>query len=380
MGDAATGPRPDTTTSAGTGWAGLRALTRARILAFVREPAVIFWVFAFPALLALALGLAFRDEPAAAPRIGVALGSAATPGDEALLSLLRKSERVSLEERPKAELDHRLRKGGVDLVLEWAGGSQSPDVAASAAGSTPRYDLRYDPTRAEGVLARLVLDDVIQDGLGRKDVAELRERTEVPRGARYIDYLMPGLIAMNLMSSALWGVGYGMVQERSKKLMRRFATTPLSRTSFLSSYILSRLLFLAVEVAFLVAFGALVFDVTVQGSLFALFFVALIGVLSFTGFAVLCAARTASVEVVSGFINALTLPMWLLSGTFFSYERFPEALHPLIQLMPLTALNDGLRMITNEGAGLIEVLPQLGVLTGWGALTFLLGVRLFRWR
>lgn len=352
------------------GWVGLRALTRARILAFIREPAVIFWVFAFPALLALALGLAFRDEPAAPPKVGVAADSARTPADEAVLELLQKSERVALEVRPKAELEERLRKGGIDLVLEWAENTNT----------SPRFDLRFDPTRPEGLLARLVMDDLIQDALGRKDVAELRERTEVPRGARYIDFLMPGLIAMNLMSSALWGVGYGMVQERSKKLMRRFATTPLSRTSFLSSYILSRLLFLAVEVAFLVAFGALVFDVTVQGSLLALFFVALVGVLSFTGFAVLCAARTASVEVVSGFINALTLPMWLLSGTFFSYERFPEALHPLIQLMPLTALNDGLRMITNEGAGLIEVLPQLGVLMGWGVVTFMLGVRLFRWR
>jgi ABC-type multidrug transport system permease subunit len=191
---------------------------------------------------------------------------------------------------------------------------------------------------------------------------------------------MPGLIAMNLMGSALWGVGYGMVQERSKKLMRRFATTPLSKTEFLASYILSRLVFLAVEVGFLVAFGALAFDVDVQGSVALLLGVALLGVMTFTGFAVLCASRTASVEVVSGFINALTLPMWLASGTFFSYERFPEALHPIIQALPLTALNDALRAVTNDGAGLVQILPQLGVLAGWGVFAFALGVRLFRWR
>jgi ABC-2 type transport system permease protein len=352
----------------GTGPHGLRALVHARILAFVREPAVLFWVFAFPALLALALGMAFRDEPAELPRIGLATDRAPQPSDATVLQILRSSERLVLEERPLAQLEERLQKGGVDLILDWS------------AATPPAFELRFDPKRAEGAVARLILDDVLQEGLGRRDVAELRERTEMPRGGRYIDFLMPGLIAMNLMSSALWGVGYGMVQERSKKLMRRFATTPLTRTSFLGSYILSRLLFLAVEVAFLIGFGALVFDVTVQGSVATFFFVALVGVLSFTGFAVLCAARTASVEVVQGFINALTLPMWLLSGTFFSYERFPEALHPLIQMLPLTALNDGLRMITNEGATLFEVLPQLGVLTGWGVLTFALGVRLFRWR
>lgn len=351
----------------GNGLHGLHALVKARIIAFLREPAVIFWVFAFPALLALALGMAFRDEPAEPPRIGVALDRAAQSSDTTVFGILRQNNHITLQERPLPELEEQLQKGSIDLILDWT-------------GSPPAFDLRFDPKRAEGVLARLILDDVLQEGLGRKDVAELRERTEMPRGGRYIDFLMPGLIAMNLMSSALWGVGYGMVQERSKKLMRRFATTPLTRTSFLGSYVLSRLIFLAVEVAFLIGFGALVFDVTVQGSIATFFLVALVGVLSFTGFAVLTAARTASVEVVSGFINALTLPMWLLSGTFFSYERFPEAIHPLIQLLPLTALNDALRMITNEGAGLIEVLPQVGVLAGWGALTFALGVRLFRWR
>ncbi len=344
----------------------LGALIKARVILFLREPAVLFWVFAFPAILAVVLGIAFRDRPPEPPRVGLPTDSSKIEQLDPRVIAALGSERVTLEKGARAALEEKLRKGGIDLILEpGAGGA---------------LDYRFDPQRAEGRLARLVVDEVVQRGLGRTDLAEIREVTEMPRGARYIDFLMPGLIAMNLMGSALWGVGYGMVQERSKKLMRRFATTPLSATEFLGSYILSRLVFLAVEVAFLVAFGALAFDVTVQGSVPLLFLVALLGVLCFTGFAVLCASRTASVEVVSGFINALTMPMWLASGTFFSYERFPEALHPIIQALPLTALNDALRAITNDGAGLVEIMPQLGVLTGWGLLTFMLGVRLFRWR
>jgi len=340
-------------------------LVRARVLIFVREPAVLFWVFMFPVILALALGTAFRDRPPEPPRVGIASDR---PDAARLGALLEGSSALTLERLPAAELQGKLDKGAVDVIVELDAGP--PETA--------RY--RYDPQRSEARLGQLVVDRELQRALGRRDAVPTLEATSMPKGARYIDFLLPGLIAMNLMGSALWGVGYGMVQERSKKLMRRFATTPLTRTEFIASYILSRLLFLAAEVAFLVGFGALVFDVDVQGSFASLLLVALVGVSSFTGLAVLCASRTASVEVVSGFINALTLPMWLLSGTFFSYERFPDFLHPIIQALPLTALNDALRAITNAGAGLVDVLPQLAILLGWGALAFIVGVRLFRWR
>jgi len=353
----------------------LATLVVARIRMFLREPASIFWVFAFPAILAIALGTAFRDQPPEPPRIGIPTdGTALTAVDLASLGTAAKGEtaslhgpKVILEESPRAVLDEALRKGRIDVIVI---PGEAPDSVV----------YRFDPQRSEARLARLVVDDVIQRGRGRIDHASISDATEMPKGARYIDFLLPGLIAMNLMGSALWGVGYGMAQERSKKLMRRFATTPLTKTAFLSSYVLSRLVFLAIEVAFLVGFGSLVFDVNVAGSVALVFGVALVGVLSFTGFAVLCASRTPSVEVVSGFINALTMPMWLLSGTFFSYERFPEAIQPIIKALPLTALNDALRGVINDGAGLLDIAPQLGVLAGWGLFAFALGVRLFRWR
>lgn len=344
----------------------LMQLVKARVLVFVREPATLFWVFLFPVLLALVLGMAFRDRPPEPPRVGVA---ADAPKLELLRTILAQNADVTFEEHPADVLQERLDKGSIDIV-----------VRLDEHAPIPNATYQFDPQRPDARYARLVVDREIQEHFGRTNPVTISDATAMPKGARYIDFLLPGLIAMNLMGSALWGVGYGMVQERAKKLMRRFATTPLSRTQFIGSYIISRLTFLSVEVAFLIGFGALVFDVTVQGNVLLLLLTALLGVMCFTGFAVLCASRTSSVEVVSGFVNALTLPMWLLSGTFFSYERFPEAMHPIIQVLPLTALNDALRAITNDGAGLAEIAPQVGILAGWGLVTFVLGVRLFRWK
>ncbi len=346
-------------------------LVGARVRIFWRDPASLFWVFAFPVILALVLGTAFRDRPPEPVKVGIPSDE---PGAARLVELLTGGDDLEVVQGTRAELEHKLGKGAVDLVAALDESSTKAPGTATAA----RY--HWDPQRSEGRLARLVVERDLGRALGQRSEVTIAEATDMPAGRRYIDFLLPGLIGMNLLGSSLWGVGYGMVQERGKKLMRRFATTPLTRSQFLLSFVLSRLVFLTVEVAFLVGFGAAVFGVDIQGSVALYFGVSLAGVLCFTGFGVLCASRTESVEVVSGFINALTMPMWLLSGTFFSYERFPEALHPVIQLLPLTALNDALRAITNEGAGLVEVLPQIGVLGVWGLIAFGLGVRLFRWR
>ena len=344
-------------------------LVGARVRIFWRDPASLFWVFAFPVLLALVLGTAFRDRPPEPVKVGIPSDE---PGAARFAQLLTGGAELELVSGTRAELEHKLGKGAIDLVAALG------EPTGADGNGTAKY--HWDPQRSEGRLARLVVERDLARALGQKSEVTIAEATDMPAGRRYIDFLLPGLIGMNLLGSSLWGVGYGMVQERGKKLMRRFATTPLTRSQFLLSFVLSRLVFLTVEVAFLVGVGAAVFGVGIQGSVALFFGVSLAGVLCFTGFGVLCASRTESVEVVSGFINALTMPMWLLSGTFFSYERFPEALHPVIKLLPLTALNDALRGIANEGAGLVEVLPQVGILGAWGLVAFGLGVRLFRWR
>ncbi|TNF25939.1 MAG: ABC transporter permease [Deltaproteobacteria bacterium] len=341
----------------------LMALTWARILVFVREPGAIFWVFVFPVLLAIGLGVAFREQPPEPARVAV---DAADAHAAELTGLLAGAGDVRVEPLDRATLETRLAKGSVDLVVTFT----PPD----------RLDYRYDPSRGEARIARLVVDHALQRALGREDVATLSEHTEIPPGSRYIDFLLPGLIAMNLMGSGLWGVGYAVVQERKGKLLKRFAVTPMRRSDFLLSFILSRLVFLVAEVVALIGFGALAFDVDVQGSALDVAVLCFVGGLSFTGISVLVASRTSSVEVASGLMNLVMLPMYILSGTFFSYERFPEALHPVLQALPLTALNDALRAVMNDGQGIATQLPELAVLGLWGVLPFAIALKIFRWK
>jgi len=351
--------------AAGRGHSALLELTRVRVLEFVREPEALFWVFGFPVLLAFALGIAFRGRPA--PDLRAALvgppeavaALAARLGDPAGLRVAR------LEAAAAAEA---LRKARVDVVVEVV--SLQPPV----------LEYRYDELRAEGRAARLAADDAVQRALGRADAAAVLAVPVREPGTRYIDFLIPGLVGLNLMGSGMWGLGFSIVVARTRKLLKRFAATPMRRSDFLLSFALSRLLFLVPEVAALVGFGWLVFDVSVAGGVVALAVVSLAGAACFAGIGLLVAARPRTIEAVSGWMNLVMLPMWLLSGTFFSYERFPEAAHTAIRLLPLTALNDALRAVMNDGAPLAATAPELAVLLGWGAASFALCLRLFRWQ
>jgi ABC-2 type transport system permease protein len=253
---------------------------------------------------------------------------------------------------------------------------------AAIAGSavTPRLSYEFDPTRPESRSARLLADQAVQQAYGRRDAAVVGEHAVTEPGGRYIDFLIPGLIGMNLMGSGMWGVGYAIVNARNRKLLKRFVATPMRRSHFLWSFVLSRLLYLVPEVAVLVAFAWLVFDVTVQGSIGGVALMSIAGAVTFSGLGLLVGARTESFEVASGWMNFVMLPMWLLSGSFFSYERFPSFTHPLIKVLPLTAVNDGLRALMSDGAEFWTVWPEFAVLVLWGVITFGLALRLFKWR
>jgi ABC-2 type transport system permease protein len=196
---------------------------------------------------------------------------------------------------------------------------------------------------------------------------------------RYIEYLMPGLVALNLMGSGVWGIGYSIVDQRRRRLIRQLATTPLRQRDYLLSYMLSRLVFLVPEVALLFGFGVLVFDVPLRGDPGALALLSLVGAFAFTGIGVLIAARVDSAEAAAGWANLVMTPMWLCSGVFFSYDQFPSALHPLIRALPLTALTDALRAVGRDAAELSACTTELTVLVAWTLLSFGLALRLFRW-
>ncbi len=244
-------------------------------------------------------------------------------------------------------------------------------------GAPPVY--RFDEARAESQVARLAVDRTLQGAAGRVDAFQPVEQPIDTIGSRYIDWLVPGLLGMNIMMTGLWGVGFSIVQSRTRRLLKRLIATPMSRTDYLASHVLSRLAFLIMEAVVLVGFGWVAFGVAVRGSLAALAAVSLVGALSFGGLALLIASRARTIEAISGLLNLVMLPMWVLSGVFFASTNFPDVMQPVVQALPLTALNNALRGVMNEGLSLAALARELAVLVAWGAGAFVLALRLFRW-
>ncbi len=339
----------------------LLELTAMRVREFLREKEAVFWVFIFPVLMTFALGIAFRNT--APDKTPVAIE--ATTGANEVAQLLSASPDITATVLSPSEATQALRSGKVSIVVRPANDS---------------FEYRFDPTRPESRAARLMVDDVLQRGKGRADVARVGEERVTEPGARYVDFLVPGLIGMNLMGSGLWGLGFTIVIARSRKILKRFAATPMRRSHYLFSFMLSRLVFLVLEVAAVVVFAWLVFDFTVRGSWLSLVLITVLGGFTFSGIGLLVAARPTTIEGVSGLMNFIMLPMWLLSGTFFSSERFPQVLQPFIQALPLTALNNLLRAVMNEGTALSGNWISIAILVAWCLVSFVIALKIFKWQ
>jgi ABC-type multidrug transport system permease subunit len=223
------------------------------------------------------------------------------------------------------------------------------------------------------------VNDALQTASGRKDPVPTSEKASSEPGARYIDFLIPGLLGMNLMNSGMWGVGFALVEMRQRKLLKRFVATPMRRGDFLLALASSRLILMLIELVLLLGFGILAFHMRLMGSWAAVILISGVGALCFGGLGLLTASRAQKIESVSGLINLVMMPMWLFSGVFFSYERFPAVLMPLIKILPLTALNDALRSMILEGGSLATQGSRLLIMVLWGGISYLLALRWFRW-
>lgn len=338
----------------------MRELALLRVRTFLREPEALFWTFVFPILMAIGLGIAFGGEGDAPVPVVVVEGSAA----EAHLPALEASPDLEVSLLSADAAAERLRRAEVDLLI----------------GGTDSLVLRFDPSRSESRTARLLVDDAIQRGAGAVPSVAVAQDPQRQPGSRYIDWVIPGLIGLNLMSTGLWGIGFGIVNMRQKKQLKRLVATPMRRGDFLASQMLARLAFLVLEVPPLVLFAWLVFDVRIEGSWLALSAIVLLGTLTFSALGLLASSRARTVEGVSGIMNVIMLPMFILSGVFFSARRFPDVIQPFIQALPLTALNDAMRAIYNEGRSLPDVSLELLILVAWTAVSAVLALRLFRWR
>ena len=334
-------------------------LSYTRMLAFLREPEAIFWVFAFPILLALALGIAFRNTGTPRSAVVVAAGT----GSEAIAGALQASPDLEVRVMKPSEADAELRRGKAAVLVR--------------PGNPPT--LVFDPARPETRLAQLTVNDVLERAAGRTDRLGARADTRPRPGGRYIDFLIPGLLGLNLLGTGMWGIGFPVANARQLKLLKRMVATPMRRRDYLLSLMFARLVWLALEVGAIAAFGWLAFDVAIRGSWAGFLAVSVVGGFAFSALGLLVACRARTIEAVSGLMNFAMMPMWLLSGSFFSSERFPDFLQPLIQALPLTAANDAYRALMNEGATLAMVMPELGILAAWTVGCFWLALAWFRW-
>ena len=339
--------------------AALYQLTLWRTREFLREPEAVFWVFAFPILLAFALGLAFKNRGPERVKIGIVAGPEAG------------QVRAAFDSVPEIQT----------LVLDSADGFNRLRTGAVSVLAIPGdpIALRFDSTRQESHVARLIAENALQHAAGRRDAREIREIRVTEPGSRYIDFLIPGLLGMNIMGTGMWGIGFAVVNARQKKLLKRFLASPMRKSDYMIAHMLARLVFLTLEVVSVLVFAWFVFKVPVNGSFAALAVVVLVGAAAFAGLGLLVASRPKTIEGVSGLMNLVMVPMWICSGVFFSAARFPDAMQPVIKLLPLTALNDALRAVMIDGVSLSSTGGMLAIVAAWGVLSFMVAFRIFRW-
>lgn len=341
--------------------ASIRELVLFRLKLFYREPGTMFWTFGFPMAMSIVLGIAFRTQDPEAFPCAVERG----PDAARVMAILERSADLKPSLMSNEEANQALRVGKVAVVV-----SSAPEGRV----------YRFDPTRPESRLARALLDDVIQRGEGRADAFTPKSELVTEPGSRYIDFLIPGLVGLGLMSTGFWGIGFGLAEMRTKRLLKRLIATPMRRSDFLLSFVLVRALLLFVELPPLLIFARLAFSVKVHGSYGLFVGASMVGALTFAAMGLLLASRSQNPQMVSGMINLVSFPMYLTSGVFFSSSRYPAAIQPIIHALPLTALIDAQRAIMLDGAGLAQIVRPLLVLVAWGTGSFLLAIKLFKWR
>ena len=340
----------------------LAQLVSVRFKEYLREPEALFWSFGFPILLAIGLGIAFRSKPPDVVHVAVVN----TPHAAQIVDALRKDKGLAIETLPADSGQVALRTGRVVLLV--------------IPGDSNRVDYQFDDTRPDSRAARLMVNDAVQRGAGRADPLPVADRQVREAGSRYIDFVVPGLLGMTIMGGGIWGLGYSIVDQRRRNLLKRLVATPMSRAEYLLSYLLSRLVMLAIEAGVLIGFSALMFKVPMRGSALSMIAIVVLSALSFGGLGLLIASRSKTIEGVSGLMNLCMLPMWVLSGVFFSSENFPRVVQPFIKALPLTATNDALRANMLRGVELPGLWPQLAVLLVWMVVCYLIALRIFRWR
>lgn len=339
------------------------AITIARLREFVRRPEAVFWVYFFPVLMVVVLGVAFRNKPVEVFQVDIVNG----PKSKMISAWLDSDEQLKTSIVSREEAIERLRLSKTTLMI------------SAINGEVDNIEYQYDPVRPGSVASRNLADQRLQTALGRQDVIESNDVTFSEPGNSYVDFLVPGLLAMGLMGGGLWGVGYAIVDMRIRKLLKRLMATPMRRTHFLIAMMTSRLVFMIPQIILLIVFSYFLFGVKVHGNWFSILLIIILGAIEFAAIGLLVASRANTMETASGLMNLVMLPMWTLSGIFFSYERFPEIVQPVIKVLPLTPVIDALRALMMDGKSIGTLTGEIAVIGAWSVIPFTIALAIFRW-
>ncbi len=356
----------------------LLILTISHLKEFIREPGSMFWSFGFPILMSIGLGLAFSGKKEIMHGVGlipsannkeilvrdIFFGGGA-PNDTLIEKRFDNENGVTryafhITSWENAEV--LMKRGIISSILTEEEG---------------KMVYHYDPLNPEGELIQIQLSNFFKYGHLGQDTGSIRPLKT--QGMRYIDFLIPGLLTLGIMMSIMWGVCYSLIEKRSKKLLRRMVATPMRKTDFMTAYWASRLVLTVFDSVVLLVFAYFFFGVVIQGSIAALALIFLAGNIAFFGLAILISSHTANTQVGNGMISLITTPMMVLSGIFFSYQSFPPWAISVIKVLPLTKFTDEVRAIVNEGAGIVDVLDGVAILGVFGAITFFIGLRIYKW-
>jgi len=365
-------------------------LILAHFRELIREPGVLFWGIVFPILMSLGLGLAFTKKGDMLRKVAIIKSNEiSVPDSSDIFNFLETKCEVNTtgeEDDYKWRFEIKDEKLGNSIFLfyelEWNDAMvllKRGTVNLILYDNNGNTEYHFDPVNSDAELTYLKLSNIIGSGeiIPQRNSDEIKPLTVT--GTRYIDFLIPGLITLGVMMSTMWGISYGIIEKRSKKLLRRLVATPMKKSHFLIALITVRLTMNFIEAITIIIFAILAFNMSIQGSIPAMILLFLAGNIAFSGIAVFVSSHTSNTEIGNGLINFIVMPMMVLSGIFFSYYNFPDWSIPVIQKLPLTMLTDGIRSIFNEGAGYVEVVLPVIVLSTTGVIFFAIGLKIFKW-
>ncbi|MCX6231931.1 MAG: ABC transporter permease [Bacteroidetes bacterium] len=368
----------------------LLMLIGANFRELMREPAVLFWGIIFPILMSIGLGAAFSAKQDVIRKVGIINSNNSLSNDSSTIkkflllyttkeyhanenityySYKIKNEKLGnsiflFQETNWKDAIVALKRGRINVVME----EKNNGILYSFDPSNPDAQLTY---------IKLTKFFPAQSYISEENTDNIKLLTL--EGTRYIDFLIPGLLAMGVMMSSMWGISYTIIERRSKKLLRRLVSTPMKKSYFLISIITVRFAMNFIEAALLFLFAHIAFGIHIQGNIPALITVFLAGNIAFSGLAVFISSNTSKTEIGNALINVVVMPMMILSGIFFSYHNFPDWFIPIIQKFPLTIMADDIRSIFIEGAGFAEIFIHSLLLSITGILFFITGVKFFKW-